>query len=240
MKRILSVFSVVAAVLAMMCTASCDEATNYTKGYRDGIYKVWGHTVTPEMEDTSYVVGDVSSYGLKNGDRALLRVKYFIDNVFGPSKAKWEVEKVYEVIEPRAITAGDDIAEGDYQSCILGLANLLYYGPVWAWDGLQNINVAYECDGTEPEFRMVAPQANGDTLCLSLVSRINSGDERYVKLLSFDLNSAYPLLGSEERNAISRYDSIYTKIKLRWYDPDEEAPVDAGIIGGKLKNPFKD
>lgn len=237
MKKILQAVAVLFATMTVV--TSCDEATNYTKGYQDGIYTVWGHTVTPEMEDTSYVVGDVSSYGLKTGDRALLRVKYFIDNVFGPLKAKWEVEKVYEVIEPRAITAGDDIAEGDYDSYILGIADFLYYGPVWAWDGLQNINVAYECDGTAPEFRMVAPEASNDTLYLSLVSRIKSGDERYVKLLSFDLDDAYPLLGNDERNSISRYDSIYTSINLRYYDFDEEAPVDANIIGGKLKNPFK-
>lgn len=239
MKKIFSFFSVAAAMFSLIAVASCDKATNYTKGYQDGIYKVWGHTVTPEMEDTSYVVGDVSSFGLKTGDRALLRVNFFIDNVFGASKAKWDVEKVYEIIESRAITAGDDIAEGDFQSHIFGIADFLYYGPVWAWDGLQNINVAYECDGTEPEFRMIAPEANKDTLYMSLVSRMKSGDERYVKLLSFDLNDAYPLLDNEEKNSISRYDSIYTKIRVRYYDYEDEEVKNGEIIGGKLKNPFR-
>ena len=49
--------------------------------------------------------------------------------------------------------------------------------------------------------------------------------------LAMDLNM--------NQNSISRYDSIYTSINLRYYDFDEEAPVDANIIGGKLKNPFK-
>ena len=121
MKKIFSLFSVAAAMFSLIAVASCDNATNYTKGYKDGIYKVWGHTLTPEMEDTSYVVGDVSSFGLKTGDRALLRLNFFIDNVFGASKAKWDVEKVYDIIESSAITSVDDIDEGDLQSHILGI-----------------------------------------------------------------------------------------------------------------------
>ena len=236
MKKLLLSLS---AVLFLLFVVSCDKATNTTNGYFDGIFTVYGHTIMPELEDTSYVVGDLSSYGLKTGDRALMRVKYNIDNVYGPLYAKWSVDKVYEVIEPGKITSGDDIAEGDFQSSILGVAEFLNYGAVWTWNGLQNIYVGYECDGSEPEFRMIAPEIKNDTLQLSLVARMKSGDKQYVKLLSYDLTTAYPLLDTEAQNAIIRYDSINTKINVRYYDYVEEVAVPGVIIGGKLKNPFK-
>ena len=239
MRKIFSILSVAVVLFFMFMTASCDKATNYTEGNYDGIFTVWGQTIRPEMQDTFYVVGDLSSFGLKTGDRAEMRVNYYIDNAFGPSYAKWSVDKVYSVIVPEKITSGDDIQEGDFESCILQTYNYGGYGDAWAWNGLQNINVAYECDGTAPQFRLIAPEVSNNTLTLTLVANIKGGDKRYVKLLTYDLASAYSLLDRETRYSIERYDSIYTKIKYQEYDYVEEAAVTREIDGGKLLNPFK-
>jgi hypothetical protein len=230
-------------MVMMLGVTSCDKATNTTSGEFGGIFTVYGNSITPELQDTSYVVGDVSALGLKSGDRAWMRIKYNFDNGYGPYYAKWSIKEVYEIIVPGEITSGTDIADGDYESCISSLVNLRTdlcdYGDMWVWNGLQNINVAYESDGSEPEFRMIAPEIKNDTLQLSLVARIKGGEKMYVKLLTYDLETAYPLLDATEKNVISKYDSIYTKIKLQYFDYIEEVAVPAEVIAGKLKNPFR-
>lgn len=226
------------ALAAAFTTISCDDANNTTEGTMDVLCTVNGHRVYPDLVDTFYVIRNMADWDLSDGDRGLFRLKYFIDNVYGSAATEWNIEEVYGLVPVRALTPVADVDSSVYSSAVSGLQLFNTYGATWAYRGMQNINVTYYTDGSEPDFKMVASGVSGDTLKLSLLSKINDGDKFASKLLTFDLSEARSHLGGNA-GLIDVPDSLYTKIALFYYDALEDSVVVSEIMGGRLANPFK-
>ena len=236
MKRFVNAFF---AMVMLLSFAACDDANNTTEYYFDGLYTVRGEMLWPEQQDTFYVAPNVKSMGLKTGDRALLRVRCFVDNVFGPLAAQWSVDKVFGHIPTRSIEnipAADSVL---YNSSFVGITPCFNYGTSWIWNGVQNVNVVYYTNGTEPDFRMTAPAFVDDTLRLTLLSKFEDGEELTSNLLSFDLASALPLLKNHEQGLLAGKDTLRTKITMRYYDAVADTVYMAKFFAGLCANPFR-
>lgn len=236
MKNLVSVFlTVVAFTLGVV---SCENATDTTEGYTIELFTVGNNSVSPEMADTFYVVDNIETMGLKNGDRALLRLDYFVDNMVGMKGAKYEIGEVYEVYPVYDIVDANSVERNEYTSALTGLISSSY-GAAWAWNGYQNLNVVYKNDGAEPEFKMVMTGYDNDTLRLSLLSKMTDGEKENAQLICFDLKSVVSILNTEQLNKILKADTLNTKITMNHFDSQEESVVERTIIGGKIANPFK-
>lgn len=234
------VFLSLLAFSAMMLSfVSCDDANNTTEYFFDGIYSVRGQMIFPELEDTFYVVDNIEEHGLVNGDRAVMRVNCFVDNVIGAHKAKWSIETVYDVIPTLDVDAAADVNADVYSSPLVGLTPYNTYGAAWLWNGIQNINVVYYSDGSEPQFKMVTDGFVNDTLRLSLYAKINDGETAMPQLLSFDISTALQLLDSNQLQALQTVDTLCTKVDMLYYDAKADVVETVEIIGGKTVNPFR-
>lgn len=235
-KLLLSTFVV---IFSMSFLLSCDDAHNTTTSYYDGLFTVWGESVIPELQDTAFVVGDMSGIGLETGDKALMRVSCLIDNVFGPKYAEWQVDKVYEEIDVNALAALSSSDSTLYTSPILGIGGYYTYGAAWAWRGCQMLNVVYNSKGiAAPQFVMSVDGVEKDTLRLSLSARIEDGNETRSKLLCYDLATAKQFINEKSLVEIGSYDSIYTTVSMLYQDIENDTILIGTIIGGKLVNPF--
>lgn len=226
-------------MLMLLSFAACDDANNTTEYYYDGLYTVKGEMLWPEQEDTFYVASNVKTLGLKTGDRAMMRVRCFVDNVYGPKAAQWSVENIYSIIPTRSVetlSASDSL---QYNSALVGITPCFNYGASWIWNGIQNVNVVYYTNGNEPDFRVSSPRFVNDTLCLTVHSKIDDGDELTSHLLSFDLASALPLLDSREQGLLAQKDTLRTKIAMRYYDASADTVYMAKFFAGKCANPFR-
>lgn len=226
-------------MLMLLFAAACDDANNTTEYYFDGIYSVRGEMLLPELEDTFYVAPNIKSMGLATGDRALMRVRCFVDNVFGPNAAQWSVDKVYSLLPAENVsplTAEDSLL---YVSPLAGITSFANYGSAWVWNAIQNICVVYYGNGSEADFRMTAPAFVNDTLCLTLVAKIEDAEEPVSQLLSFDLASALPLMTVGEQGLLAGRDTLRTKVLMRYYDAPADTVYTAKIFGGKCVNPFR-
>lgn len=233
-----NLFTIFISVFALCCVFSCDEANDTTSTYYDGLFTVYGESVIPEMHDTAFVVGDLSYLGLQKGDKALMRVSCFIDNVYGPKYARWQVDKLYEKIEKHAITKLSAQDSAEYVSPVLGIGGYYTYGAAWAWLGTQMLNVVYNTDGSAPAFNLDAEGAVNDTLKLRLTAKITDGEETAAKLLCYDLTTARNMIEQSALNRLLTYDTIYTSITMQYRNAVNDSIIDATIIGGKLANPF--
>lgn len=219
-------------------TISCDDANNTMEGYMDVLCTVDGHRVYPELLDTFYLIRNMDEWDLNDGDRGLFRLKYFTDNALGSASTKWEISMVHGLVPVRGLTPVADVDSAVYSSAVSGLQYFNSYGAVWAWRGMQNINVTYYTDGNDADFKMIASGVSGDTLKLSLLSDIKDGDKFKSHLLTFDLSDARSHLGGKA-GMIDVYDSLYTKIQMFYYDAGIDSVVVSSIDGGRLANPFK-
>lgn len=226
-------------MMLLFMFAACDDAHNTSEYYFDGIYTVKGEMLFPEQGDTFYVARNIKSMGLETGDRGLMRVGCFVDNVYGASAAVWNVETVYSLLPTRDIeqlSAEDSLL---YNTPFVGITTFVNYGASWIWNGIQNVNVLFYSNGEEPAFRMTAPAFVNDTLCMTLLAKVDDGETFNSELLSFDLADAVPLLGNYEKNMLVAKDTLRTKIKMRYYDAAADTVYMAEIFAGKCANPFR-
>ena len=174
-------------------------------------------------------------HGCKNDSGCCRRVQRAI----GPLAAQWSVDKVFGIVPTRSIenvSAADSLL---YNSSLVGITPYFNYGTSWIWNGVQNVNVVYYSNGNEPDFRMTAPAFVNDTLCVTLLSKIEDGEELTSHLLSFDLASALPLLDSQEQGLLAGKDTLRTKITMRYYDAVSDTVYMAKFFAGKSVNPFR-
>ena len=236
-KKLISVFSAISIITVALI--SCDDANNTTEGYIEGLYTVWGKTVMPELEDTFYVTENVGTFGLKSGDRGVMRVKYFVDNVLGPKKAVWEIDEVRGLVETYPLTSATQLDSAEYSSPFVGITPFATYGSAWAWNKLQNLYAVYYTDGSDARFAMTPTGFAKDTLSLMLYADINDGETMQAQLLTFDLASALPLLDSKQQQDAMQPDTIVTKMSMLFYDAEVDSVIVSTIIGGRCANPFR-
>ena len=237
MKKLFNSFSLM--LMLLFTVAACDDANNTTEYYFDGIYSVRGEMLLPEQEDTFYVAPNIKSMGLSTGDRALMRVRCFVDNVLGPRAAQWSVDRVYSMLPAADVERLSHEDSLQYDSPLAGITSFANYGSTWVWNAIQNICVVYYGNGTEPDFRMTAPAFVNDTLCLTLLAKIEDGEKPASQLLSFDLASALSLMSVSEQGLLAGKDTLRTKVMMRYYDAPADTVYTAEIFGGKCVNPFR-
>ncbi len=237
MKKI--IYGLLTLVTFSFAVSSCDNATDTTKGYIENIFTLKGNTLIPELSDTSYIISNIKDFALKDGDRAIMRIKYYYDTFFGMSNAVWQLDEVISTIPLRKILSADDINPDDMNSSFSGIYPYFGYDPVWIWDKKQNISVLYHTDDTAPEFAMTATGVTADTINLSLWAKTISGDKLCLDLLTFDLSDIPSLLNETDRTRIMSADTLYTKITMSYLGSDSDTPETMNIIGGKCANPYK-
>lgn len=86
---------------------------------------------------------------------------------------------------------------------------------------------------------MTAPAFVNDTLCLTLLAKIEDGEKPASQLLSFDLASALSLMSVSEQGLLAGKDTLRTKVMMRYYDAPADTVYTAEIFGGKCVNPFR-
>lgn len=241
MKKIIGIFATVAFMA--FAIVSCEDPENTTDGYIEGLFTIHGHHVIPETSDTMYYVNNMNEFGLKTGERGIMRIKYEYDSFMGPLTAKWEIGKVYSLIPTRTLTAASEIDEAEMDSYFADVYNFVAYnnyGYAWVWKNIQNINVIYYTDGSkEPDFRMSADGFANDTLKLHLwAGNITDGDNKIGELLSFDISNAASMLDEAERSQLVLPDTIYTTITAD-FGVDKNEIERATIYTGKCANPYK-
>ena len=231
------------AIATLFSIVSCElfgPATNTTEGYIEGIFTIKAKTAVPELTDTFYYLSNFNNFDLKQGDRGFMRIKYHFDTFYGASTATWELDKVISEIPTNAMTAPADIDSAKMSSHINGV-DFIYgiYEPVWIWDNKQNINVVYYTSGKLGEFQMSPTGVINDTLHLRLWSKIDSGKIGAASLVTFDLLQAKELLSEEDLNALSKLDTLHTRITTLYLGQKDDAPRLETITGGKCVNPFR-
>ena len=231
------------AIATLFSIVSCElfgPATNTTEGYIEGIFTIKAKTAVPELTDTFYYLSNFDNFDLKQGDRGFMRIKYHFDTFYGASTATWELDKVISEIPTNAMTAPTDIDSAKMSSHINGVDFIYgFYEPVWIWDNKQNINVVYYTSGKLGEFQMSPTGVINDTLHLRLWSNIDSGKIGAASLVTFDLLQAKELLSEEELNALSKLDTLHTRITTLYLGQKDDAPRLETITGGKCVNPFR-
>lgn len=236
MKKIVSVIFVACAVI--LSVVSCGDLNDTTEGYTERIFTVEGNRIYPELEDTFFVVNNVAAMDLQTGDRAWLRVNYFMDNMLGMNYARYEIGDVIERIPVLELADAASVDEQEYSSPV-NLGVEAFYRSFWSWRKYQNIKVAYKGNGTEPDFKMVVRGYDNDTLRLSILAKYESGDQAASKLLCYDLKSSMPLLEPAQQSEMLRADTLVTKITMKYIDNQDNTLKESSMIGGKTANPFR-
>lgn len=217
---------------------SCDSADSTSKGTIQGIYTVSGNSLRPELTDTFYTVKNLQDFGLRNGNRAILTLRYDIDNTLGAKLAKWQIKSVEEILPVLLPTSKENVDESIYSSAITGIGPMPKYGAYWLWRNYQNIYIGYYSNGTNGDFKLSPIGLSKDTLCFTLNSKITAGGKPMKQLLSFDISSAISMLSTEEISNFSKLDSIYTKITTKVELLDQDTIKTMSITGGKYKKTF--
>lgn len=244
MKRnFLLLASCLLAIFATTFVTSCDEINSTTKGYTQEIYTVDRNFLRPENLDTFYTIkkDEIASFGLNDGDRAIISLGYNYDNTVGATSAQWFIKSVDEKIPVYTLTSGADVDKQVFSSAIAGVGPFSMYGSHWMWKGYQNIYVGYYSDGSFGNFKLAPAGMSGDTICFDLYSQIPTGDKPIKHLLSFDIKSVASMLSKEEATQLNELDSVYTKIttKVEFFNNDGSTTIrPARIIGGKYKRTF--
>ena len=230
------------AVVVSMSVASCDEATSVSKGYTQGIYTVDRNFLRPENVDTFYTLkkADIESFGLKDGDRAIVTLGYEIDNVVGAKNALWYIKSVDEILPVFPLTPASEVDKAVYSSAIAGVGSMPMYGPYWMWRGYQNIYVGYYGNGEQGDFKMSPVGMSGDTICFELNSLIAAGDVPTKQLLTFDLRTVASMLSEEDATKLAALDSVCTKVTTNVEMISNGATVikSMALSGGKYKRTF--
>lgn len=243
MKKSIFIFSFsLLAIFATTFFTSCDEANSTSKGHIQGIFTVDRNFLYPENVDTFYTLKkeEVASFGLNDGDRAIITLGYNVDNTVGPKYAKWYIKSVEEKLPVYNLTPMADVDKDVFSSAIAGVGPMPLYGSHWLWKGFQNIYVGYYSNGSFGNFRMSPVGLSGDTICFSLNSQIPAGDEPMKQLLTFDIKSVASMLSAEDAEKLSKLDSVCTKIttKVEIYGSEGSTVKEMSISGGKYKRTF--
>ena len=230
------------AIFAAAFVTSCDKAHSTSDGYTQGIFTVDRNFLRPENVDTFYAIkkSEVESFGLKDGDRAIITLGYKIDNTVGAIGAQWYIKSVEEKLPVYALTPAADIDKDVYSSAIAGIGPMPIYGSHWVWKGFQNIYIGYYSNGSFGNFRMAPAGMSGDTICFDLYSQIPSGDAPMKQLLTFDINSVASMMSEEDAAKLASLDSVYTKIttNVEFYSNEGSYTKKMPIIGGKYVRTF--
>lgn len=241
-KKLISVFSAIAIVLFV--ASSCNEVEdlfgdmdNSVEGYEEAIYTVRASYIQPELSDTSFYVSNIKDLGIKSGTRGVMRLKYKYDLYAGLGNAIWTLDEVMATIPTRLLTPPDEIDSTHMNSYFTDVTPYIRYGATWFWNGIQNINVVYQSDGSSPEFAMTSSGITGDTLRLSLWGKIPTGTKKISDLLSFDLTTLQEIISENDYSRLITKDSLYTTITMTFGDSDDTET--ATIRGGFAANPFK-
>ena len=241
-KNFVILASCLLAIFATTFVTSCDKAHSTSKGYTQGIFTVDRNFLRPENSDTFYTVkkDEVASFGLKDGDRAIITLGYDIDNTIGAIGARWFIKSVEEKIPAYALSADADVDKEAFSSAIAGVGPMPLYGSHWMWKGLQNIYVGYYSNGSFGNFKMTPAGMSGDTICFNLYSQIPAGDEPVKQLLTFDIKSVASMLSEDDAARLNKLDSVYTKIttQVEFFNNTGSTIKKASISGGKYKRTF--
>ena len=238
-----TLFALCILFASIFTITSCDPATSTSEGSVQGIYTVDRNFLRPEMNDTAYFsVKNIKEHGLKDGDRAYITLGYEIDNYFGPSSAVYYIKSVEAIIPVYGLTAKEEIDATVYSAPVTGLQEILInsdglLSAMWLFKKYQNINIVYKSNGTEGNFKLSPAGLSGDTVCFTLNAKIEQGNKRMGKLLSFDVSSVASMLTAEEAKKLATFDSIYTKIAIPC---DINGTIETKYpFGGKYKNNLK-
>lgn len=233
---------VLLAMLATTFLTSCDNAHSTSKGYTQGIFTVDRNFLYPENIDTFYTMKkeEIASFGLKDGDRAIITLGYDIDNTVGPKFAKWYIKSVDEKLPVYSLTPIADVDKDVFSSAIAGIGPMPIYGSHWMWKGFQNIYVGYYSNGSFGNFKLSPAGMSGDTICFTLNSQIPAGEEPMKQFLTFDIKSVASMLSEDDAVKLSGLDSVYTKIttKVEILGNNGSTVKEMSLSGGKYKRTF--
>lgn len=241
-KNIVMLTSCLLAIFAAAFVTSCDKANSTSDGHTQRIFTVDRNFLRPENVDTFYTIkkSEVESFGLKDGDRAIITLGYKIDNTVGALGAQWYIKSVEEKLPVYALAPAADVDKDVYSSAIAGIGLMPLYGSHWMWKGFQNIYIGYYSNGSFGDFKMVPTGMSGDTICFDLYSQIPSGDEPMKQLLTFDIRSVASMMSEEDAEKLASLDSVCTKIttNVELFSNEGSYIKKMSIGGGKYRRTF--
>ena len=241
-KLLINLLNLVVAVCAF---GACDGVENSITqaGTFANVFKVNGSQIVVPSTGEAYTVSNISSTGLKSGDKAYLEVSYCYDSQTMATPVM-NVEKVCAPVESLDICSSSEFnaeTRAKYNSplkgiCAINLYTLDNYGStsgksdfLWADDETQNIVVRYDKDYIG-KFKMALDSVVEGTLCFRLYSELTPADGRVdhnvfaydgdpsqvCKILSFKMKREILAgdLTAEDSEDIRSYNTLMSTISL--------------------------
>ena len=215
MKRLYSIFSVVAAAVVLWACGPAE--VGYTQEFTlQGLYTVNKATVAPEFSDTMFFVRNIDEYELETGDRALLLLHYYYDAYSGKAP-QWNIRELIKKIPVYSLSRKSEIDTAAYVTPVTGLQPLNFFGDFetcsWVWKEKQNVCIKYNGVEKDASFAMAVRGVKDGCVELDLFVDARESDAETVSLLTFDISDIEDYLSDEERTSLN--DSIVTKIYLK-------------------------
>lgn len=242
MKNLFKQFSLYIA--AAVSLVACDPAeSEYSfEDYKEGLYTINKSTITPEFEDTSYIVLNMDEQALNTGDRARLLVRYYYDSNVTKYPER-TIMKVIEVIPTYPIVAQESIDASEYNTLVTSINSYdmgdRFVSPVWVWKNRQNVNVQFKGIADGAQYAMTVIGVEDDCVNLQLhIKAKESGAVKTEKLLTFDLNDLGNLLTDSQKAGIKSCETLKTKVYVKCLKPNGEVSNVATPVS-EFSNPFK-
>ena len=240
MNRFLNMFLVAVAVLAFSSCGPGELEYTYER-YYDNIFTVNKHAVSPEFQDTSFMISNMDAYGFQTGDRVHMTVREYYD-ASTMKRPVYEIVDVTRKIETFPLSQAGSVDTTEYNAAFYKLEYYefadRYVNPEWIWKNRQNIHFSYFGLKDGADFAMSVIGVNDDCVEFDLRAKATrNGQEVNSKLLTFDLSNIADFLTAEQKNSIAGKDSLRTRIYLN--REEKGALKRVSIIGGKFANPVK-
>ncbi len=177
------------AVAAIIGFAACSnpEASMLHQGTFENVFDVKEGSICPAFSEDKYSVENLSAMGLRNGDRAYLRVGYVYDEYAMPTPYM-NIEECYTKVPFSSMIKKRDLDKKLFNSPLKGIAPIYFFTingqvssePVtyiWADDETQNVAVRYDKEYIG-EFKMTLDSVRESVAFFRLYANLSPANGR--------------------------------------------------------------
>ena len=249
--------------------AGCDdpEVSMFHQGVFENVFDVKMGSICPAFSDDEYTVNNLSEMGLREGDRAYLKVSYVYD-VYSMPTPYMNIEECYTKVPFLSMSKKGSFDKKLFNSPLAGIAPIYFFtidGQVsseaatyiWADDATQNVAVRYDKNYVG-EFKMTLDSVRESVAFFRLYANLSPANGRVdsntfpfendpdqvCKILSFkmDWDMLRNELSTADMNAISAQQVLTSciSVAVEGCKTDEKGMYipNRGYTIDKFKNPL--
>lgn len=234
MKRLYSILSAV-AVAAVLWACGPAVLENYVTYELETLCMVNKSRIEPEFSDSTFMfVKNVDEFGLKTGDRVVLKMTATYD-LYSETEPLWTILDVKKRIPVYPLSAEIDTAA--YKTPIVALEPVDFFNQfaalTWVWKNKQNINVVYNGVEETASFAMTVRGVKDGYVELNLYVDADEQEKSTTTLLTFDISDIKDFLTPEQVAQLPEGEVVKTRIypmRMKNGKPDNSSDYDGNWI----------